>query len=84
MEGAVCSTYLLAAVPGRCDDSGGQVWRWGITYLLAAVPSRYDGNGKQVRRWAVPTYERLHRVGVMTVGNRYGGGQYLPTSGCAG
>ncbi len=35
-------TYLLAAVPGRCDDSEEHVWRW-----------------------AVPTYQRLCRVGVM-------------------
>jgi hypothetical protein len=54
----------------------------GSTYLLVAVLGRCDDSGEQVWRWAVPT--RLCRVGVMTVGDRNGGGQYLPTSGCAG
>jgi hypothetical protein len=26
----VGSTYLLVAVPGRCDDREEQVWRWAV------------------------------------------------------
>jgi hypothetical protein len=33
----VGSTYLIAVVPGRCEERGGIGKKMGSTYLLAAV-----------------------------------------------
>ena len=56
MEGAVCCTYLLAAVPGRCDDSGNRYGGGSMQYLptsglvwvgVMTVRNRYGGGSMQ-------------------------------------